>query len=736
MGPQWLGGACYAQATGPTVKSGGAATETAPPQRTAEEGPPLSPGLSFELLVGDQEERINRLMESMTLPEKIGQLVQLYPSEDELSDDIALRIKQGHIGSIFYPGNSKVVRQAQRMARDESRLGIPLLIARDVVHGFRTIFPIPLGQAATWNPELVEQAASVSAREAMSEGIDWTFAPMVDVCRDARWGRIAETLGEDPYLSSNLAAAMVKGFQMEKDGDIGGVLACAKHFVGYGLTEGGRDYNRASVSQADLHNILLPPFRASVDAGCRTLMTSFSEINGVPGSAHGPLLRGVLKRDWGFDGFVVSDWGSIGEMVAHGYAKDKAQATELSVMAGVDMDMCNEVFEKHLANLVREGTVPRERLDDAVRRVLRAKFALEASPATLTRFAPLQAPSLELARQAARQSVVLLKNSGQLPLNPAALKRVAVIGPLADAPQQQLGCWVLDSKPEDSITPLAELRERLSGKAEVLYAQGAKNSYSDDDSLIPDAVSVASQADVALLFIGEDAVLSGEARSRASLDLPGVQSELVKAVVDTGVPTVLVFLAGRPLAIGEEVDAAGAVMFAWHPGTMAGPAIADLLLGDESPSGKLPVTFPRSVGQTPIYYSRSNTGRPSPPDYRPLVGSGKDDNSGWRDLVVMFNALSDPDSAAAYIDSTPDCITEDGNTHAFMHHWIHTLNRLGINDASVTADYPFANVYRKGDQKSYAVYNFQEAPVTVQFSDNTEVVAAPKSLTVKRGESP
>ena len=474
MGSQWLGGACYAQATGPTVKSGGAATETAPPQRTAEEGPPLSPGLSFELLVGDQEERINRLMESMTLPEKIGQLVQLYPSEDELSDDIALRIKQGHIGSIFYPGNSKVVRQAQRMARDESRLGIPLLIARDVVHGFRTIFPIPLGQAATWNPELVEQAASVSAREAMSEGIDWTFAPMVDVCRDARWGRIAETLGEDPYLSSNLAAAMVKGFQMEKDGDIGGVLACAKHFVGYGLTEGGRDYNRASVSQADLHNILLPPFRASVDAGCRTLMTSFSEINGVPGTAHGPLLRGVLKRDWGFDGVVVSDWGSIGEMVSHGYAKDKTQATELAVMAGVDMDMCNEVFENHLANLVREGKVPRERLDDAVRRVLRVKFALEARPATATRFAPLQDQSLELSRKAARQSVVLLKNGGQLPLNAAALKRVAVIGPLADAPQQQLGCWVLDSKPEDSITPLAELRDRLSGKAEVLYAQGAE----------------------------------------------------------------------------------------------------------------------------------------------------------------------------------------------------------------------------------------------------------------------
>ncbi len=642
MWVQWFSNECVAQATGPTTGSANASAGPTPSDRPGEQASTNGVGVNFELLAGDQEQRIDRLINNMTLAEKIGQLVQLYPDEDALGDDLAQRVRRGQIGSIFYPGNPDVVREAQRIARDESRLGIPLLIARDVIHGFRTIFPIPLGQAASWNPELVEQAARVSAHEAKLAGIDWTFAPMVDITRDARWGRIAESLGEDPYLSSKLAAAMVEGFQQERDGHFGGIIACAKHYVGYGLVEGGRDYNRVSVSQADLHNILLPPFRASVDAGCRTLMTSFSEINGVPATAHAPLLRGVLKRDWQFDGIVVSDWGSIGEMVVHGFAKDPVQATELAVMAGVDMDMCNALFEKHLAKLVAKERVPIERLDDAVRRVLRVKFALANRPAEFSDPEVLGEQGLELSRRVARESVVLLKNNGPLPLDLAKLKRVAVIGPMADAPQQQLGCWVLDAKSEDSVTPLADLRKRLGDKAEVLYAPGADSTMSDDETLIPAAVKAASEADVALLFVGEDAVLSGEARSRASLNLPGVQSQLVKQVVDTGVPTVLVFLAGRPLAIGDEVEAAGAVLFAWHPGTMAGPAITDLLIGEASPSGKLPVTFPRSVGQTPIYYSRSNTGRPSPPEYRPLVGSGK------VDLPIEFQYKSH------YVDELPN----------------------------------------------------------------------------------
>ncbi len=633
---------CFAQATGPTGDSGNTTAEPVASDSPSEAVPTTAPGISFTLLAGDQEQRIDRLIDNMTMAEKIGQLVQLFPDGDALDDKLAERIRRGQIGSVLNVGNPDIVREAQRIARDDSRLGIPLLVARDVVHGFRTIFPIPLGQAATWNPELVEQAAQVAAREAKLAGIDWTFAPMVDISRDARWGRIAESLGEDPLLSSHLAAAMVEGFQQQRDGNIGGIVACAKHYVGYGLVEGGRDYNRVSVSQADLHNILLPPFRASVDAGCRTLMTSFSEINGIPATAHAPLLRGVLKRDWQFDGIVVSDWGSIGEMVVHGFAQDHVHATELAIMAGVDMDMCSAVFEKHLAKLVADDRVPIERLDDAVRRVLRVKFALAARRTDFSGSTMLAEQSLELSRRVARESVVLLKNSGTLPLDLDNLKRVAVIGPMADAPKQQLGCWVLDAKSEDSITPLADLRERLESRAEVIYAPGAASSWSDDDSLIPAAVKAASEADVAVLFVGEDAVLSGEARSRVSLDLPGVQSQLIRAVVDTGVPTVLVFLAGRPLAIGEDVEAAGAVLFAWHPGTMAGPAITDLLLGEASPSGKLPVTFPRSVGQIPIYYSRSNTGRPSPADYRPLVGSGEDD------LPIEFQYKSH------YVDGLPD----------------------------------------------------------------------------------
>ncbi|MEM6329360.1 MAG: glycoside hydrolase family 3 N-terminal domain-containing protein [Planctomycetota bacterium] len=610
-----------AEAAGPMAAEAAGAEAPAP---NAEPAPPPAT-LRFDLVAGDREHRIGRLIEQMTLSEKIGQLVQLYPPEDELTDELAARIRAGEIGSIFYPGNAAVTRHAQRIAIEESRLGVPLLVARDVVHGLRTVFPIPLGQAATWNPELVEQAARVAALESRSEGINWTFAPMVDICRDARWGRIAETLGEDPLLAGDLAAAMVRGFQMESGGRVRGVVACAKHFVGYGFSEGGRDYNRVSVSAADLHNVILPPFKRSVDAGCRTLMTSFSELNGVPGTAHTPLLRGTLKGDWGFSGFVVSDWGSIAEMVTHGYSASNRHATHDAIMAGVDMDMCSALYAKHLHDEVNAGRVPMDRLDDAVRRVLRCKAEAAGGHQDDTQHRLLEAASLEAAREAARQSVVLLKNDGVLPLDAGRLKTVAVIGPMADAPKAQLGCWSLDGKAEDSVTPLAALREQLAGRAEVVYARGAANTFAADRSGIEAAVAAAERSDVALLFLGEDAVLSGEARSRSSIQLPGVQPELVRAVAETGKPVVLVLLTGRPLAIAEQADLSDAVMLAWHPGTMAGPALADLLLGDACPSGKLPVTIPRSVGQTPIYYNHPNTGRPSPAGYRPLVGTSLED---------------------------------------------------------------------------------------------------------------
>ncbi len=586
---------------------------------------PVAAALQFDVVAGDTEYRINRLIEQMTLREKIGQLVQIYPNDDPLNKNLAEQIRNGDVGSIFYPGNAAVVQEAQRIAVDESRLGIPLIIARDVVHGFRTIFPIPLGQAASWNPELIEQAAIVAAREAKSEGIDWTFAPMLDVCRDPRWGRVAETLGEDPKLTGDLAAAMVRGFQQEDDNGLHGVAACAKHFVAYGLSEGGRDYARASLSQADLHNIHLSPFKASVQAGCRTLMTTFSEVNGVPGTAHRELLEGVLKRDWCFGGLVVSDWGSIVEMVAHGFSPDNASAARAAMLAGVDMDMCSPAYSDHLLQHVRSGVVSEERLDDAVRRVLRLKVELQ-STADATASQPLLAPaSLELAREVARQSLVLLKNDDVLPLQMGDVNKIAIIGPLSDEPQQQLGCWALDGKPTDSITPLKDLQSRLAGNAHVLFARGATSSFSSDESGIEKAVEAAHGADVALLFVGEDAVLSGEARSRAHLSMPGVQSKLVEQVAATGTPTVVVVLSGRPLAIQGCVAAADAVLYAWHPGTMAGPAITDVLFGKVSPSGKLPITFPRTVGQIPIYYSRHNTGRPAPDNYSPLIGSGLGD---------------------------------------------------------------------------------------------------------------
>lgn len=625
-----IGGVCSGQKTGPDYEPTGPAHEpTGPSYESAEaetlsDAPQVKSDVRFGDLQGDVDSRINALLEVMSLDEKIGQLIQEHPAPGGLSDEQKLRIRRGRIGSIFYVGDAEQVAQAQQIARS-GRLGIPLLVARDVIHGFRTIFPIPVAQAATWNPDLVERASAVASREAKSQGVDWTFAPMVDISYDPRWGRIAETLGEDPVLASDMAAAMVRGFQQEQDGRVTGIAACAKHFVAYGLAEGGRDYDRASVSPFDLHNVYLPPFHACVEAGCRTLMTTFSEVNGIPGTAHRELLTGVLKNDWGFRGVVVSDWGSVIEMIVHGYTEDEREAARAALQAGVDMEMSSPTYAKYVGKLVQEGVVPESRVDDAVRRILRLKYELHEQPIAPKQDALLRDDSLELAREAARQSLVLLTNDGVLPLAEDKLKKVAIVGPLADEPLEQLGTWMLDGKTEDSITPLAALRQRLADKAQVVYARGAANSFVRDDSQIDEAVEAAQGADVALLFVGEDAMLSGEARSRSSLDLPGVQRRLVTAVVQTGTPTLVVVLAGRPLTIADEVHAAAAVLYAWHPGTMAGPAIADVLLGDVAPSGKLPVTFPQSVGQIPMYYAHMSTGRPAPADYLPLIGSGRDD---------------------------------------------------------------------------------------------------------------
>lgn len=570
------------------------------------------------------DERAALLLEAMTLAEKVGQMAQQNGiggaptgDVDERVVDSALyeRVRQGQLGSILNETDIPTINAFQRVATAESRLGIPLIFGRDVIHGYRTIFPIPLGQAASWNPELVEAAAAVAAREARSVGIHWTFAPMVDIARDPRWGRIAEGFGEDPVLASRFSAAMVRGFQGDDLSAPDRVAACAKHFAGYGAAEGGRDYNTTVISPSLLRNIYLPPFQAAVDANVATLMSGFNDINGVPASANKYLLQDILREEWGFAGFVVSDWESIGEVLVHGYTEDLKSTALAAARAGVNMEMTSQAYHKYLVKLVEEGAISAAEIDKLVLPILRLKFQLGlfeqpyTKPAKPSRI--LTKDNLEVARRLARQSVVLLKNEKQtLPLEKAKLRKLAVIGPLADAKHEQLGTWVPDGRGADSRTPLMAFRESVGDKTEVLYAVGVGNGMTSDKSAIAEAVAAARNAEVVLLFVGEQASLSGEARSRAILDLPGAQNELVEAVAATGTPVVMVVFAGRPLAIGKQMAMADAVLYSLHAGTMAGPALADLIWGVESPSGKLPVTMPKAVGQIPLYYNHVNTGRP------------------------------------------------------------------------------------------------------------------------------
>ena len=569
----------------------------------------------------DAEDLAEEILSFMTLEEKIGQMNQVFPDGETLSDDLAVQIRDGQIGSIFYTGNANLLQRAQQIAVEQSRLGIPLIVARDVVHGFRTICPIPLGQAASWNADLVRQAAEVAASESRRVGIHWTFAPMVDISRDPRWGRIAESLGEDPWLASQLGAAMVQGFQAETpEGTLKGIAACPKHFVGYGLAEGGRDYNRVMVSQNELHNVFLSSFRACVDAKARTMMTAFNSINGIPATGHEFLLRDVLKQQWEFSGFVVSDWASVSEMITHGYVKDSQEAARAALRAGVDMEMCTTCYQDHLRHLVTSGLVSESLIDDAVKRMLLVKIELGlfSQPYADPGQPELLAPShRKVARELTRQSLVLLKNDAVLPLKKDQIKRAAIIGPLADAAKDQLGCWVLDGLPEEAVTPLSAIKQILGSEVDVTHVPCLQSKYEQGLSEFEAAVAAAKQSDVALVFVGEEEALSGEAHSRTNLSLPGSQGRLLAELAKLDVPVVMVVIAGRPLTIGDQVEQADAVLYAWHPGTMGGPAIADILFGVESPSGKLPVSFPKSVGQVPLYYNHLNTGRPSGSDYVP-----------------------------------------------------------------------------------------------------------------------
>jgi beta-glucosidase len=568
----------------------------------------------------ETERRIDALLAKMTLEDKIGQTaLRGLPSRLKgiLSDEIKQAAKEGRLGAVLNVMNPDSVRELQRIAVEESPSGIPLIFGRDVIHGFRTVFPIPLGQAASWNPELAEKGARIAAVEASSVGIRWAYSPMVDIVRDPRWGRVAESFGEDPYLSSAFAAAFVRGLQGRNLSDPTSLAACVKHFAGYGAVEGGRDYNTTYIPEELMRDIYLPPFKAAADAGAASFMTAFNDINGVPATGNRFLLTKILREEWKFPGFVVSDWDSVIQMIDHGFATDAGHAAERAMNAGLDMEMTSKTYEEHMAELIREQKISMAQLDEAVRRILRVKFALGLfeKPYPDTRNAALMlSPShLAAAQEVAEQSIVLLKNmKNTLPLA-KSIARVAVIGPLADAPHEQLGTWVFDGNKEDTRTPLRAIRDYL-GTDRVLYQAGLAYSRSKDRRAFAEAVAAAKEADAVLFFGGEESILSGEAHSRADINLPGAQEELIRQLHQTGKPLILVVLAGRPITFGNIIDETDSILFAWHPGTMGGPALARLIFGERAPEGRLPVTWPKAVGQIPIYYNHKNTGRPPVPE--------------------------------------------------------------------------------------------------------------------------
>src|SRR5881397_552604 len=561
---------------------------------------------------------IDSLLARMTLEEKFGQLnlpsVDNRPSAEQLE-----LLRQGLVGGFLNLTGAAATRETQRVAVTESRLGIPLLLGYDVIHGYRTTFPIPLAEASTWDPAAVEATAHAAAREAAAAGVNWTFAPMVDVARDPRWGRISEGAGEDPYLGSVLAAARVHGFQGADLRAPDAVMATAKHFAAYGGAEGGRDYNTVDVSERTLREIYLPPFRAAVDAGAGSIMTSFNEIAGTPSHANRWLVTALLRGEWKFSGLVVSDWTGVEELRAHGVAGSRVDAGKLALETGVDMDMVSRIYVDDLPSLVRAGRIPMAVVNEAVRRVLRAKATLGlfedpfhgASPERER--AVLLAPEhRQLARRVAEEAIVLLKNDGQLLPLGSRVRTVAVIGPIADDKVSALGSWPGRGDPRDAVTPLEGIKAR-AGSVSVVYAKGC-GIIDTVSAGFAEAVAAAKQADIAVLVLGEAGDMSGEAASRANIDLPGVQHQLLEAIQATGTPTVRVVMSGRPLTIPWAAEHVPAILESWFLGVETGPALAAVLFGDVSPSGKLPATFPRSVGQIPLYYNHKNTGRPTGPD--------------------------------------------------------------------------------------------------------------------------
>jgi len=562
----------------------------------------------------DIESRVSKLLSEMTLEDKIGQMSQIDPSSIADNKKLEQLVRDGKYGSFLNIFGAGKINVLQKIAVEQSRLKIPLIIGRDVIHGYRTIFPIPLGMAATWNPEIIKQAFRISSIEASSQGIRWTFAPMIDITWDPRWGRIAEGCGEDPILASALTKAMVEGIQGDQLTDPTSVAACAKHFVGYGFAEAGRDYNTTYISEPILRNVVLKPFKAAKDAGALTFMSAFNDLNGVPTSGNEFTLRQILRNEWKYDGMVVSDWGSISEMINHGFCANDKEAALKAITAGVDMEMSSTTYVNNIKSLLDEGKIKQSMIDESVKNILRLKFKLglfENPYVNPDAGKKILAPEfLEHARTVARQSVVLLKNEkNTLPLSPA-ISSVAVIGPLADSPRDQLGTWVFDGKAENSITPLTSIKSVL-GNNKVNYSAGLTYSRDRNRKGFAEAIAMAKKSQSILFFAGEEWILSGEGQSRGEINLPGIQEELIVELSKLGKPLTVIVMAGRPLAIGNVVEKSNAVLYAWHGGSMAGPALADLIFGKESPSGKLPITFVKGSGQIPFYYYRNNTGRPA-----------------------------------------------------------------------------------------------------------------------------
>ncbi len=584
----------------------------------------------FMFVVAQQksiDQKVDSVLRLMTLDEKIGQLNQynddwIATGPVTVDSDKSNQIRNGQVGSLLNCLGVERTAAWQRIAM-QSRMKIPLLFGQDVIHGFKTTFPIPLAEACSWDPEAMKLSAQIAADEASASGIHWTFAPMVDIARDPRWGRIMEGAGEDPYLGSVIAKARVEGFQGDKLGGLNSVMACAKHFAAYGAAIGGRDYNSVDMSDRMLWETYLPPFKAAADAGVATFMNSFNDINGVPATGNKYLQREILKGKWNFSGFVVSDWGSIGEMINHGNVKNDYEAALSAITAGSDMDMESRCYKNNLAKLVNDKSVPIALIDDAVRRILVKKFELGLFDDPF-RFCNAEREKKALnnpehpktARQIAAKSIVLLKNENQLLPLSRNIKTIAFIGPLVKAVKQNKGFWDVDLPGVDSnfiVSQWEGLQNKVGETTKLLYAKGCEIEGNNTDGFA-EAVNMAKQAEVVILSIGERRDMSGEAKSRSNICIPGVQEDLLKVLIATGKPVVVLINAGRPLVFNYTADHAQAILYTWWLGSEAGNAIADVLFGDHNPSAKLAVTFPRSVGQIPIYYSHFNTGRPASSD--------------------------------------------------------------------------------------------------------------------------